>query len=104
MDRYPDSHPAVREHVVKVALPGGELREYMPRDELERVVAERNHYRRVLALISAWRLDSGVRDLDLDRLLARVGEGYDEARATAGVIASVREWARTQPTEQEDQS
>lgn len=102
MDRYPDNYPTIRDHVVKVTLPGEQSpREFIPRDQWEEVAAERGEFRRVLALISAWRLDSGVRDPALDRLLATVGEDYAQARAVASVIAGVREWGRAQSTDRE---
>lgn len=64
----------------------------MPREQWEAVVEQRDEYRRVLALISAWRLSSGTRDPQLDALLRRVGEDYDSARAASNII----EWARSQ--------
>lgn len=87
---YPDSHPVIRDNAVTITTPAGST-EYMPRGEWETAVAERDEYRRVLALISAWRLDSGTRDGQLDALLSRVGESYDSARAMQSLVA----WART---------
>lgn len=86
---YPDNHPAVRDHVVTVTGPTGSA-QYMPRDQWEKVVAERDEYRRILALISAWRLTSGTRDGDLDALLRRVGEDYDSARAMGDLVTQLR--------------
>ena len=94
---YPDVHPLLRDHLVTLTLPGEDQpRQYMPRDEFEKVATHRDDLRRTLALISAWRLDSGTRDPALDRLLASVGESYTQARATASVIAGVRQWAAEQ--------
>ncbi len=86
---YPDNHPAIRDHLITLTTPDGTA-QYMPREQWEAVVAERDEYRRVLALISAWRLDSGTRDAQLDALLRRIGEDYDSARTIRGLVA----WAR----------
>lgn len=88
-NRYPDSHPDIRKDLVTVTTPAGTT-EYMPREAWETVVAQRDEYRRTLALISAWRLDSGVRDRTLDVLLEQAGEDYDSARAMRDLIAEVR--------------
>lgn len=82
---YPDNHPEVRENVVTVTTPDGAV-QYMPREMWDKAVVDRDEYRRVLAMISVWRLSSGVRDPHLDRLLGNVGETYDTARAMAGLI------------------
>lgn len=87
---YPDSHPVIRENAITISTPTGSV-EYMPRSEWEKAAAERDEYRRVLALISAWRLDTGTRDSQLDALLRRVGEDYDSARAMQSLVAWARE-------------
>ncbi|WP_299091893.1 hypothetical protein [uncultured Microbacterium sp.] len=88
---YPDNHPTIRDNVITIAAPAGST-QYMPRSEWEKAAAERDEFRRVLALISAWRLDTGTRDPQLDTLLERVGESYDSARAMQSLIA----WSRTE--------
>lgn len=94
--RYPDRRPDLREHLVQVVLPGDNApHEYMPRDQWEKMAKERDEYRRALALISVWRLQAGLRDPDLDRILRGVGEDYPQARATASIIEGVRSWQQT---------
>jgi Ni/Co efflux regulator RcnB len=98
--RYPDRHPDLRDHLVRVFMPGDDdPHEYMPRDQWEQVAKERDEYRRTLAFISVWRLQTGLRDPDLDQLLLRVGEDYDQARATASVIEGVRAWHAARTTD-----
>jgi hypothetical protein len=82
---YPDTHPDLRDLVT--VTHAGQTRQYVPRESWEAIAAERDEYHRVLAMISAWRLSpAGVRDPHLDQLLARVGETYKQAHATAEVI------------------
>lgn len=88
---YPDSHPVLRENLMKQNLPGGGIREFVPRDLWEKTAAERDKYRRVLALIGAWRLDSGTRNPQLDKLLSSVGEDYENSQALKYIIDQVRE-------------
>lgn len=97
---YPDSHPVIRDNAVTLVTPSG-TSEYMPRSEWEKAAAERDEYRRVLALISAWRLDSGTRDSHLDALLSRVGESYDSARAMQSLVAWARAAERTTPGQEQ---
>lgn len=82
---YPDRHPEIRDHLLRIEV-AGETREYIARPVWETAAAQRDDYRRVLALISAWRLQSDTRDASLDRLLESVDETYRSARATAGLI------------------
>lgn len=96
---YPDNHSLIRHHMITLTTPDG-VAQYMPREQWEAVVAERDEYRRVLALISAWRLDSGTRNAQLDALLRRVGEDYDSARAMHDLVA----WARDHRTQSGDPS
>lgn len=93
---YSDSHPVIRDNLVTVTSPAG-ADEYVRREALEKVLAERDEYRRVLALISAWRLDTGTQDSRLDALLLRIGEDYESARAVRDVVL----WARSQPANTE---
>lgn len=81
--RYPDRHPDLREHLVRVLLPGDDdPHEYMPRDQWETAAKERDENRRVLALISVWRLQAGAHQLAARSLAASPGErGVSGGRA-----------------------
>lgn len=94
-ERYPDDHPILRDHLVSI-VQNGKATEYVSRELWEETAAERDELRRVLAFISAWRLTSRTCDVELDRLLARVGEDYGTARAALSVI----NWARSEAAKQ----
>lgn len=70
---YPDSHPELKDALATITTATSTVR-YVTREAWERVAAERDEYRRVLALISAWRVQGRIHSEHLDRLLARVGE------------------------------
>lgn len=91
---YPDTHPVLQGHTLTIEQDGVSTK-WVTRELWERTVAERDEFRRVLAFISAWRLSSGTRDCALDRLLSRVGEDYDTARAIRGVMEWVGSASRT---------
>lgn len=95
--RYPDDHPILRDHRLTI-VQNGDSAEYVTRDLWEETVADRDELRRVLAYISAWRITSGTRDAELDRILKTVGEDYDTARANLGVIR----WARSESAKRND--
>lgn len=50
---------------------------------LSQALEERDTYRQTLAMVSAWRILSGTRDAELDRILESVGEDYEAAEVTA---------------------
>ena len=88
---YPDTHPDVRDHLVRVSLPGqSQTQNFMPLAMWQEAVAERDEWRRLLALIAAewW---AGTRDpQQIEMLLRKAGETPESARAMAELIA----WAR----------
>lgn len=86
---YPDNHSIIRENLVTVTQ-NGETAEYMPREVWESTAAERDEFRRVLAFINAWRVKNQIRDEELTRLLASVGEDDGTGRALAGLIDSIQ--------------
>lgn len=69
---------------------GGETKVYVAADRFMEVQKERDEYRRLLALINAWRITSGRTEAALTALLARVGEGADQAKATLEILRWVQ--------------
>lgn len=86
-----DLHSMIREHQLVMTAADGTVTRYVPREEWEKTETERGNLRRVLAFISAWRIEAGVHDPDLDRFLASVGETRDQGHAVASVLAGLRE-------------
>lgn len=87
---YPDTHPEIRDDLVTISTATGE-QQLLPRQTWEKAAVQRDEFRRVIAMIGAWRIESGTQDDRLDALLASVGETRDSSRAVLGVI----EWARS---------
>lgn len=95
---YPDDHADLRDHLVRVHLPGqDESTDYVPRAQWQAVANERDELRKVLGLIAAewW---AGDQDPGrIDRLLCRAGESPESARAIASVIAGFRAGGTSDP-------
>ncbi|WP_100514369.1 hypothetical protein [Mycobacteroides abscessus] len=86
---YPDTHPAIRDHRITITQ-GNIRREYICRELWEETAAERDEFRRILALISALRVSANIRHQQLDDLLVNVGEDYASAKTMARLIADMR--------------
>ena len=90
MSYYPDTHPDIKDNLVAIQS-GGVEKQYLPREEYEKVARQRDDLNRTLALIGVWRLlPIGQRDeLALDRLLAGAGQTKEISEAVAGIVSDV---------------
>jgi hypothetical protein len=70
----------------------GQTEVYVAASAFMEVQRDRDEYRRILALVNAWRLSSVRSEHALRQLLMRVGEGDAQAEATLDIIR----WASEQ--------
>lgn len=90
MSYLPDRHPLLK-RMASVEHDGVKT-DWIPRDQFETVVEERDRLRRALALVNVGvRIHDDRVPVDPGKVLDGVGETLEQARATASVMLGIRE-------------
>ena len=86
-----DNHPLLRNAVIM----SGRDRQpcwYVPRQDFEAMVKERDELRKAVALLNvAIRIKDPRVSLDVRKILDSVGQGFDQAQATGSIILGARQ-------------
>lgn len=86
---YPDSHPVLAGRIT-ITTPEGET-QYVPREDFEQILAERDDLRRALTITAAAvYFPERTTGIDLKRVIERTGTTKGVVEATLGIIDSAR--------------
>lgn len=90
MSYLPETHHLLRS--MSSVEHAGTRTDWIPRDQFEEIVKERDDLRKALAVVNVGvRIQDPRLGIDVGAVLDGVGETFEQARATGSIILSVRE-------------